>query len=189
MLEKSNYRHNKTVGLEDNKVVNGQGCGKVAEMKYGFFPMSFNGCEMIALHNSMVLTGRESSLSEVCLEMYPKCQSLSGLFGSVPYLLGSFYRERSIPYTMTLKYNEFFDALPDCPVGVLSFWNPNKPWNGLHTVAVQTVNGKIRVYNRSNGREYPVDYGSRKELMPKKSDFICGYLIDQTAERKIKHEE
>ncbi|MGN0443124.1 MAG: hypothetical protein ACI4F5_00735 [Acutalibacteraceae bacterium] len=179
MLEKSNYRHNKKVGLENDKVINGQGCGKVARMKYGFFNTSYNGCEMIALHNSMVLTNRRSDLSEVCLEMYPKCQSLSGLLGSVPYLLGSFYKTRNIPYKYTVSYNKFFDMLPHYDVAVLSFWNPKKPFNGLHTVAVKYIDGKIRVYNRSNGRSYPVEYSSRGELMPDKTDFICGYLINE----------
>ncbi len=179
MLQKSNYIHNKAVGLEKDTVINGQGCGKVAKMKYGFFNMSFNGCEMIALHNSMVLTGRCSDLSEVCLEMYPKCQSLSGLFGSVPYLLGSFYKTRGIPYKCTLSYKKFFSLLGDYDVAVMSFWNENKPWNGLHTVAVKSINGKIRVYNRSNGRDYPVEYSSEQELMPDKTDFICGYLLNK----------
>lgn len=58
--------------------------------------MSYNGCEMIALHNSMVLRGESSSLKKVCLEMYPYCQALSGLLGSNPYLLGSFYKRRGI---------------------------------------------------------------------------------------------
>lgn len=179
MLQKSNYRHNKKVGLEKDTIINGQACGKVAHMKYGFFNMSYNGCEMIALHNSMILTNRHSDLTEVCLEMYPKCQSLSGLLGSVPYLLGSFYKTRNIPYKYTLSYNKFFDMLPNYDTAVLSFWNPNKPFNGLHTVAVKYIDGKIRIYNRSNGRNYPVDYSSRQEFMPDKTDFICAYLINE----------
>ena len=180
MLQRPNYKHNKTVGLEENTVINGQGCGKVAKMKYGFFTMAYNGCEMIALHNSAVLLGEKSSLTEVCREMYMKCQSFSGLFGSNPYLLGSFYKRRKIPYRLTLSYNDFFDSLDNVPVAVLSFWNPpSKPWNGLHTVTVQKVDGKIRVYNRYNGRDYPYDYSSREELMPNKTDFICGYLLKE----------
>lgn len=178
MLEKYNYKHNLNISLEDNTVINGQGCGQVAKMKYGLFNMSFNGCEMIALHNSMVLLGEHSSLREVCLEMYPRSQALSGLFGSNPYLLGSFYKRRNIPYIMTLSYSDFFDSLDGVQVAVLAFWCKNKPFGGLHTVAVQKVDGyKIKVYNRYNNRDYPYIYKSRTELLPHKSDFICGYLI------------
>lgn len=180
MLEKKNYRHNLTVPLEDNTVINGQGCGEVAKMKYGFFNMSYNGCEMIALHNSQVLRGEKSSLKEVCVEMYPKSQVLSGLFGSDPCRLGSFYKKRRIRFRKTFSYSDFFDSLDDVEVAVISFWCKNKPFGGLHTVAVQKVDGyKIKVYNRYNNRDYPYIYKSRREFLPKKSDFICGYLIEE----------
>lgn len=179
MLQKYNYEHNLTVSLPDDEIINGQGCGEVAKMKYGFFPMSYNGCEMIALHNSLVLRGEKSSLREVCLEMYPRCQSLSGLLGSNPYLLGSFYKRRGINYRMTLRYDDFFDSLDGVRVAVLSFWCPHKPFKGLHTVAVQKEGYRIKVYNRYNNRDYPYIYPSRAELLPHKSDFICGYLIEE----------
>ena len=177
MLQKFNYRHNCTIPLPDSTVINGQGCGEVAKMKYGLCNMSFNGCEMIALHNSMVLMGKNSDLKEICKEMYPKSQMLSGIFGSNPCLLGSFYKKRNFLFRKTYRYAEFFDSLESTTVAVLSFWNKKKPFNGLHTVTVQAIDGKIRVYNRYNNRDYPYDYISRTELLPKKSDFICGYLI------------
>lgn len=177
MLQKFNYRHNCTVPLPDSTVINGQGCGEVAKMKYGLCNMSFNGCEMIALHNSMVLMGKNSDLKEICKEMYPKSQMLSGIFGSNPCLLGSFYKKRNFLFRKTYRYTEFFDFLESTTVAVLSFWNKKKPFNGLHTVTVQAIDGKIRVYNRYNNRDYPYDYISRTEFLPKKSDFICGYLI------------
>ena len=177
MLQKFNYRHNCTVPLSHSTVINGQGCGEVAKMKYGLCNMSFNGCEMIALHNSMVLMGKNSYLKEICKEMYPKSQMLSGIFGSNPCLLGSFYKKRNFLFRKTYRYTEFFDSLESTTVAVLSFWNKKKPFNGLHTVTVQAIDGKIRVYNRYNNRDYPYDYISRTELLPKKSDFICGYLI------------
>ena len=177
MLQKFNYRHNLAVPLKADTVINGQGCGEVAKMKYGLCNMSYNGCEMIALHNSMVLLGKNSDLKEICKEMYPKSQMLSGIFGSNPCLLGSFFKRRNILFRKTYNYTEFFDSLESTSVAVLSFWNKKKPFNGLHTVTVQIIDGKIRIYNRYNNRDYPYDYENRTELLPKKSDFICGYLI------------
>ena len=111
MLQKFNYKHNLTVPLNNGTVINGQGCGEVAKMKYGLCNMSYNGCEMIALHNSMVLLGKSSDLKEICKEMYPKTQMLSGIFGSNPCLLGSFYKRRNILFRKTYSYTEFFDSL------------------------------------------------------------------------------
>ncbi len=67
---------------------------------------------------------------------------------------------------MTLRYEAFFDSLDDAGVAVLSFWCPHKPFKGLHTVAVQKVGCKIKVYNRYNNRDYPYIYPSRAELLP-----------------------
>ncbi len=179
MLQRFNYKHNMKIPLKDDTVINGQGCGEVANMKYGFFSMSYNGCEMIALHNSMLLREEKSALKDVCREMYLRCQLLSGLLGSNPYLLGSFYKRRNIPYRMTLRYCDFFESLDNVKVAVVSFWCEHKPFKGLHTVAIEKKDGKITVYNRYNNRDYPYEYISEKEFLPRKSDFICGYLIEE----------
>ena len=179
MLQRFNYKHNRDVNLPDNTVINGQGCGKVADMKYGLCHMSYNGCEMIALHNSMVLTDRPSSLQEICKEMYMKSQMMSGILGSNPCLLGSFYKKRGIKFRKTYRYDDFFDYLDKVPVAVLSFWNKKKPFNGLHTVTVQLIDDKIVIYNRYNNKDYPYEYASRQDVLPDKTDFICGYLIEQ----------
>ena len=179
MLQRFNYKHNRAVNLPDNTVINGQGCGEVAKMKYGFCPMSYNGCEMIALHNSAVLLGKPSSLQEICKEMYMRSQMMSGFLGSNPCLLGSFYKRRNISFRKTYSYDDFFDNLENVPVAVLSFWNKKKPFNGLHTVTVQLIDGKIVIYNRYNSKDFPYEYASRQDALPKKSDFICGYLIEQ----------
>ena len=63
--------------------------------------------------------------------------------------------------------------------GRRSFWNKKKPFNGLHTVTVQLIEGKIVIYNRYNSKDFPYEYASRNEVLPKKSDFICGYLIEE----------
>lgn len=181
MLQHFNYSHNKKVPLDDTVVINGQGCGEVAKMKYGFFNMSYNGCEMIALHNSMLLTGRKSSLKEICRYMYPRAYGVMGIFGSNPVLLGTFYKKAGIRYRMTYDFNDFFNSLRYTPVAVISFWNPpSKPFHGIHTVTVQlTEDEKIKIYNRYNNKDFPYEYADRHEFMPDKTNFICGYLIEE----------
>ena len=39
---------------ELGKMINGQGMGLVSKLRYGICPMSFNGCEVIAVHNALV---------------------------------------------------------------------------------------------------------------------------------------
>ena len=50
MLEKKNYEVNKNISLPDS-FINGQALGAVSRMRYGLFPMSYNGCEIIAAYN------------------------------------------------------------------------------------------------------------------------------------------
>ena len=49
----------------------------------------------------------------------------------------------------------------------------------MHTVAIQLIDGKIVIYNRYNNKVFPYEYASRSEVLPNKSDFICGYLIEE----------
>ena len=88
MLEKRNYTHNKQfLPGDETGFINGQGAGEVAKMKYGFYHMAWNGCEMIALYNAAHLLGRHEELSDICLEMYPKSSVACGFFGSNPLVL------------------------------------------------------------------------------------------------------
>ena len=83
MLEKRNYKHNLQFDPGDG-FINGQGAGDVAKMKYGFYRMAWNGCEMIALYNAAHALGKHESLADICLEMYPKSSVACGF--SAPIL-------------------------------------------------------------------------------------------------------
>ena len=58
MLEKLNRKKN-LLTETGSEIINGQGLGYVADMRYGLFPMSYNGCEMIAIYNLLILEGRQ----------------------------------------------------------------------------------------------------------------------------------
>ncbi|MCM1363967.1 MAG: hypothetical protein NC122_02500 [Faecalibacterium sp.] len=177
MLEKSNYRHNMTINLPDD-YINGQGKGEVSKMKYGFFDMSWNGCEMIAIYNAMRDIGRPNSLQQISLEMYPKSSVLCGFFGSNPYVLDKYFKMHDIPYTRTYDYNRFFNEIYSHQCGICSFWNHRLLFSSLHTVMVKYIDGKITVFNKSNGRTEPVPLDNRS-LVTSKKLFMVGYLFDK----------
>ena len=176
MLERKNYFHNKQIDLE-GKLVNGQGRGRVSTMRYGLFPMSYNGCEMIALYNMLLLKGyKDANLPEICLEMYPKAWALWGIFGSNVYVLDHYFKPRGIPCTKTLSRDKFFETLKKDRVGVISFWNAHHPFDGIHTVCVEYTGDGYRVYNRYNSKRYPYEYKTVDEVVDKPR-FMCGYTI------------
>jgi hypothetical protein len=179
MLEKRNFAHNKqfTPG-DESGFINGQGTGEVAKMKYGICTMAWNGCEMIALYNAAHLLGRHEELRDICLEMYPQSSVLWGFFGSNPLVLDRYFKAHEIPFEKTYDYNAFFNALPDCRCGVLSFWNRRRVFGSLHTVMVRfdKDRGLLVEYNKFNGKTVPVPHDVRS-LVTVKHLFIVGYLL------------
>lgn len=176
LIEKVNYKHNRQITLPDG-FINGQGKGAVSRMKYGICTMAWNGCEMIALYNALVHIKRPENLSDICREMYPRSSVLMGFFGSNVYVLGGFFDRRKIKYKKTYMYNNFFNELKNYDCGVCSFWNHRLLFSSLHTVCIKAVDdGKIVVYNKTNGKTEPAEILNRSALTNKKL-FMVGYLI------------
>ncbi len=176
MIEKFNYRVNKGIDLGDGPV-NGQGCGEVSKMRYGLFPMSYNGCEIIAIYNLLLLENRKSfSLAEIAREMYPVAWAFWGIFGSNVYVVDKFFNRHGIPCEKTLSLDKFVDELGKRKYGILSMWNAHHPFDGVHTVCVEKVTGGYRVYNRSNRNTHPAFYKSLYEVVDKPR-FMCGYWL------------
>lgn len=177
MLERKNYYHNIKY-FPGESYINGQGKGEVSKMKYGFFNMSWNGCEMIAIYNAMLDIGKPDSLARISAEMYPQSSVLCGFFGSNVYVLDRYFKAHGIPYEKTFDYNAFFNELPHHTCGILSFWNHRVLFSSLHTVMVKYVDGKIVVFNKTNSTTEPVPVEHRKNVTNQKL-FMVGYLFDR----------
>lgn len=176
MLEKKNYEANSKIN-PGGGIINGQGCGEVSRMRYGLFPMSYNGCEMIAIHNLMFLEGYgEQKLAEICLEMYPKSGVLWGIFGSDTFKLRKYFDARGIETLRFLKRDRFFEQLKKSRYGIITFWNSKNPFKGIHTVCVENTGDKLRVYNRYNSKDYPYEYDTVDEVVDK-CRFIYSYCL------------
>ena len=68
-------------------MINGQAVGRVADLRYGLCRMSFNGCEVIAVYNALVYTGKTAVLTDVARHM-ERYRMLMGIFGCDPYKIG-----------------------------------------------------------------------------------------------------
>lgn len=178
MLELKNFEINKNIQLGEG-TINGQGCGPVSRMRYGLCPMSFNGCEMIALYNMLLLKGMDNpGLAAIAKEMYPGSHVLMGIFGSNPYGIHTYFEKRGILIYRFDTRDRFFEALENGKVGVISFWNADTPFKGIHTVCVERIQDGYRIYNRSNKKEVPVDYKTVDEVVSKQR-YICGYCLEK----------
>lgn len=91
-----------------------------------------------------------------------------GFFGSDPYAIGKVLKSSGLSYTKVTA-----NQLSNEGIYIISFWNCNPPWNGLHTVAFEYYDGIYTTYNLfGDGYDsylIPSDYfGDR---------FIIGYYI------------
>ena len=69
-------------------MINGQNMGDVAKIRYGLFPMSFNGCEVISVCNALEYCGKPQEVKTVAKYMF-RYSMLFGFFGCNPYFIGS----------------------------------------------------------------------------------------------------
>lgn len=176
MLGRMNYKVNKTIDLGEGPV-NGQGVGQVSKMRLGFFPMSYNGCELIAIYNLLLLNGKRGhKLSAIAKEMYAPAWALCGVFGSNVYVLDLYFKRHGIPCEKTVSMKEFEKRLSEKGTGIVSMWNAHHPFKGIHTVCVEKTETGIRVYNRYNSKDYPYEYDCLEKLVDKPR-FMCGYTL------------
>lgn len=131
-------------------MINGQGLGKVSELKYGLFSVSFNGCEVIAVYNALEYLGRPSDIREVLYFMKRYC-IFFGLFGGNIYCLDKVLSHFGVKSEKT-------KSADGCEKFIVSSWTGRHFLSTVHTVfCVRTADG-IRVYNRYNNCPHSVIY-------------------------------
>ncbi|MBR1592263.1 MAG: hypothetical protein IJ666_04550 [Ruminococcus sp.] len=154
--KKYNYRINCGIwqNFDSFPMINGQALGDVSGMRYGLCPMSFNGCEVISVYNTLVYLGKPVPIQDIALYM-ERYRSLMGIFGCFPFGVG-----KALDYfgtvstgTRNIKYIENADKF------ILCFWTGRKFLSSIHTVFCAKSGNGIRVYNRYNNcptvRLYP----------------------------------
>lgn len=131
-------------------MINGQGLGKISELKYGLFPMSFNGCEIIAVYNALEYLGKSADIGDVLHFMKRYC-ILFGLFGGNIYCLDKALKHFGAE-ARKVKSADNVKAF------IISSWTGKYFLSTIHTVFCVRMADGIRVYNRYNKCPYSVIY-------------------------------
>lgn len=114
------------------------------KIKYGLFPVSYNGCAIIAVYNAFILLGIEPpefvNLVKRFWSLY-----LSVLFG---WWGSNAYRVHRVLESYGLSYRQvdLADMRKD-GIYILTLWNKKPPIQGMHTVACAVKAGKSTTYN------------------------------------------
>ncbi len=143
-IKKSNYKKNKELSalIKTGEMICGQALGAVGKMRYGICPMSFNGCEVIAVYNALAYLGRPQPLCEVAAYM-ERFRMLCGFFGCNARYLGKALGHFGAECTRTKSY-EGAEAF------IITFWTGFPFFSSLHTVFCVRTRKGIKVYNSYN---------------------------------------
>ena len=156
ICSKRNLRHNRSVenGLPCGELLNGQGMGRLAEMRLGAARVAHCGCECIAVYNALTYLKKNVPLSDVIYRM-ERYGIFFGLLGCSPFC-----------FKRVLKYFGAECGKSSCQEGayILSFWTGKPFLSAIHTVFCVENNGTVTVYNRYNNLADKMMYASSGEL-------------------------
>lgn len=170
MIAGNNYRYNRRIydRSQYGRMINGQSVDYVSGMRYGLCRMSFNGCEVIAVHNALAYLKKYRPVYEISYYM-ERFTMLAGIFGCNPLKIGKALEHYGV------KYDKLRN-IPRTGAVIVSFWTGRRFLSSIHTVFCVCRNDGITVYNRYNNCPEAVYCRSGSEITEHKK-IIAVYNI------------
>ena len=144
--------------------------------------MSSVGCEIAATYNAIKLRGFVVPCANIIRSFERNGYLMTaGYLGSDPYAIGDYFDTetayRATEYTdYTTMKNRVESNISSFNVYIVSFWNSDSIFDGLHTVAFYTENGAINIYNYYNNNTSAITKSSFASFV-ESDKFIVGYFI------------
>ena len=171
------YKYNIETVDENPALIMGQGLSEYKDLKYGKFPFSFNGGEIAAVYNALVLIGKRPSLPALIEEFeLNRMAVLSGFAGTDPRRLFEFFEGHDIPYEKISFARVDGAEVGDIFIISYCFNSLINPLRGVHTVCGEVKDGKFAVYNLLDGDTEPTIFESFSDFLENHS-LICSYII------------
>ncbi|HAG13087.1 MAG TPA: hypothetical protein DCG49_04405 [Ruminococcus sp.] len=174
-LSKRNFKHNQEIPLPA-ALINGQSLGAVSGMKFGLSTMSLSGCEVIAVYNALVLTGKPKPFIEIARYM-ERFRVLFGFWGSNLFMLGHCLKHFGMPAKRIWKPAELDAILHSGKTCLYVYWVGRIFRSSVHTVVLQDDGGMLLVYNAFNKHGKVVR--AKYEDYLKKRRMIFGYVLEE----------
>ena len=152
-----------------NRIINDQHDMRVAGFRLGGYSVSYNGCEAIAVHNALLLSGTGSRLSDI-LGLIEAERYLwffrNGLWGTDPFKIKKLLR----PYGLGCVRVKRRKKINEPGVYIISYFNNGRIFDGVHTVCFSFDGTEYTAYNVPRGTEHlpPDEYAFRR---------LCCYRI------------
>lgn len=165
-IAEKNLLYNKN--FEIKGYLYGQKRPPVSNMRFGVKPMSYNGCGLLAVYNSLLLNGIHKQLWEITYHYDKGCAWIWGLWGLKPWRIESFPKKIGLG----VKRCKYKNA--DAGVYIMLVWNKG---GGMHYMAIKKHRrGNLSVFNgykRNNGCD---NYQSFEEFIAD-TGIICLKLV------------
>ena len=148
------------------------------------------GCEIAATYNALRLLGRDVSFSEI-LRDYEKAGYVmrgfvQGDMGTDPFSIGAFLKALGVHSVSYTNYEALASVIAEfrssLQVYILSFWNRDSVFGGLHTVAAYTSpdDGRLHIFNMYNDSSEEAVREDLRAYIPK-NRFVVGYRLLQVS--------
>lgn len=152
-------------------MINGQGTGEVSRLKYGLFPMSFNGCEVIAVHNALEYLDIPQDIRTV-RDFMKRYLVLFGLFGCNIYCLGGALNHFGAEYSKS-------SSADGAGAFIVSSWTGKPFLSTIHTVFCVRCDSVVKVYNRYNNSTSEIIYNSADDIFGGRKPLIIYKLREK----------
>ncbi len=158
------------------KPIFGQGLDDYSDIKYGKYSFSFNGGELAAVYNAMLLSGKNTGLRETVEEFENNNMTvLNGLGGTDPKRLFEYFDGHDVEYERFTEKTQFLASLSDGCVFIYSYYSNFKRL--IHTVSGKLTGDTVSIYNLENTDAAERIY-NKDDFFSGRS-FICGYIVNK----------
>lgn len=159
-------------------LINGQGVFDYADYLCGVGNYADNGCEIIAIYNSMQLLGCPQSLGAIEHEFsWDHGMLLMGLWGVGPWVFDDYFDAHGVSNVGYGNYDTMMQNISEGDVVVFTVMNNScNLFEGFHTMAAQYVGGQFVVYNAYSNSTRAWTFSSLCAIYDN-SKWIYGYIV------------
>ncbi len=188
-----NYAENtkiwETSGIEGRLIEDGQNNEPQKNFRLGSYSFGYNGCEVIASYNFLVLCGKSPSIPKLVYEFETNGLLLSkkATLGSNPRSIKKLLESEGLNVAVLSSREECDKALKEGKSIIFSFWTGKPLVSSIHTVAI-TGGESIYVLNRYNNVEAKSEISAVDELAKDEKQFITAYTISDNSDIEVQNE-
>ena len=170
-----NLKYNEEIPLPAG-LIHGQSLGAVSGMKFGLSTVSYSGCEVIAVYNALLLSGRHLPFPVIARYM-ERFRMLGGFWGTNFLALGRCLRHFGLPAKGVRRRAKLAHALEAGQICVVSYWTKRRFASAVHTVCVRMKpDGTVGICNAYNNCGHMVGMPLADFLHKK---LIVSYVAEQ----------